>query len=115
MVDIGAVTTVLTTNSGCLMHRSDHCSQNGRIFILLTHCIKFTKNHTSVNKFSSSIKMFFPNTYKTVCEQSIYSENKNIYLIFFNFVPVFMELPILFVKLKCDIPRPRDVRNVLEI
>ena len=24
---------------------SDHCSQNGRICIFLTHCIKLTKNH----------------------------------------------------------------------
>ena len=48
---------------------SDHCSQNGRILIFLTHCIKLTKNHT--NKFSSSIKKKFPNTYKTVCVKAI--------------------------------------------
>ena len=47
-------------------------------YFFLTHCTKLTKNHE--NKFASSIKMFFPNTYKTVCEQSIYRENTHIYL-----------------------------------
>ena len=38
-------------------------------YFFWTHCTKLTKNHE--NKFASSIKMFFPNTYKTVCVKAI--------------------------------------------
>ena len=38
-------------------------------YFFLTHCTKLTKNHE--NKFASSIKMFFPNTCKTVCVKAI--------------------------------------------
>ncbi len=68
MRDIGAVTNVLTTNSVCLMHLIIAFKVEEFEFVL-THCIELTKNHK--NKSSSSIKMGFPNTHKTVCVKSI--------------------------------------------
>ena len=47
-------------------------------YFFLTHCTKLTKNHE--NKFASSIKMFFPNTYKTVCVKAINLQWKYTYL-----------------------------------
>ena len=68
MIDIGAVTNVLTPNSVCLMHLILALKME-EYELFLTHYIKSTKNHT--NKFSSSIKIVFHNTYKTVCVKAI--------------------------------------------
>ena len=66
MIDIGAVTHVLTTNSVCLMHLIVALKME-EFEIFLKHCIKLTKNH----KKKYSIKMLFPNTYNTVCIKAI--------------------------------------------
>ena len=68
MIDIGAVTHVLTKNSVCLMHLIIALKMEEFEFFL-KHYIQLTKNHKS--KCSSSIKMLFPNTYKTVCIKAI--------------------------------------------
>ena len=70
MIDIRAVTHVLTKNSVSMMHQIIALKME----VFLTHCIKLTKNHE--NKFASSIKMFFPNSYTAV--YTIYSENAQI-------------------------------------
>ena len=78
MIDIEAVTNVLTTNSVCLMHLIIALKMEE--FEFFTHCIKLTKNHTQIN-FQVVQKCFFPTLIRLfVLKQSIYSENKNIYL-----------------------------------
>ena len=79
MIDIEAVTNVLTTKSVCLMHLIIDLKMKEFEF-LLTHCIKLTKNHT--NKFSNSTKNVFSQQLIRlfVLKQSIFSDNKNIYL-----------------------------------
>ena len=68
MIDIRAVTHVLIKNSVCILHLIIALKIE-EFYFFLTHCTKLTKNHE--NKFASSIKMFFPNTCKTVCVKAI--------------------------------------------
>ena len=68
MIDMWAITPVLIKNSVCIMHLII-APKIEFFYFFLTHCTKLTKNHE--NKFASSIKMFFPNTYKTVCVKAI--------------------------------------------
>ena len=62
MIDIRAITPVLIKNSVCIMPLIIAIKIEF-FYFFLTHCTKLTKNHE--NKFASSIKMFFPNTYVT--------------------------------------------------
>ena len=68
MIYMWAITPVLIKNSVCIMHLII-APKIEMFYFFLTHCTKLTKNHE--NKFASSIKMFFPNTYKTVCVKAI--------------------------------------------
>ena len=78
MIDIRAVTKVLSKKSVCIMHLIIALKFE-EFYFFLTHCIKLTKNHE--NKFANSIKCFFPTHVRMfVLKQSIYSENTHIYL-----------------------------------
>ena len=68
MIDIRAVTYVFIKNSVRIMDLIIALKIE-EFYFFLTHCTKLTKNHE--NKFASSIKMFFPNTCKTVCVKAI--------------------------------------------
>ena len=68
MIDTRAVTHVLIKNSVCILHLIIALKIEEFYFFLM-HCTKLTKNHE--NKFANSIKMFFPNTCKTVCVKAI--------------------------------------------
>ena len=76
MIDMWAITPVLIKNSVCIMHLII-APKIEFFYFFLTHCTKLTKNHE--NKFASSIKMFFPNTYKTVCVKAINLQWKYTY------------------------------------
>ena len=68
------------------------CLKIEEFLLFLTCCFKFSTNHES--KFASTCKMCFPNTCKTVlCSGNQFPVKIHIFL-FFNFVPLFMELPI---------------------
>ena len=68
------------------------CLKIEEFLLFLTCCFKFTTNHES--KFASTCKMCFPNTCKTVlCSGNQFPVKIHIFL-FFNFVPLFMELPL---------------------
>ena len=70
------------------------CLKIEEFLLFLTCCFKLTTNPES--KFASTCKMCFPNTCKTVlCSGNQFLVKIHIFL-FFNFVPLFMELP------KCD-------------
>ena len=67
------------------------CLKIEEFLLFLTCRFKFTTNHES--KFASTCKMCFPNTCKTVlCSGNQFPVKIHIFL-FFNFVPLFMELP----------------------
>ena len=90
MIDIRAVTCVFIKNSVRIMDLIIALKIE-EFYFFLTHCTKLTKNHE--NKFASSIKMFFPNTCKTVCVKAINLQWKYTHFIYFNFVPLIVELP----------------------
>ena len=67
------------------------CLKIEEFLLFLTCCFKFTTIHES--KFASTCKMCSPNTCKTVlCSGNQFPVKIHIFL-FFNFVPLFMELP----------------------
>ena len=91
MIYIRAVTHVLTTNAVCIMHLNIALKMED--LKKWTHCNKLTRNPE--NKCPSSIKMFSPTHIRLfVLTQSIYSENTVHLFIYFNFVPIFMALPV---------------------
>ena len=69
MIDIGAVTHVLTTNSVCLMRLIIALKMEEFEFVDALHSIQLTKNHA--NKLIFFYKNGFSNNYKTVCVKSI--------------------------------------------
>ena len=72
------------------------CLKIEEFLLLLTCCFKFTTNHES--QFASTCKMCFPNTCKTVlCSGNQFPVKRHIFL-FFNFVPLFMELPVRYSR-----------------
>ena len=84
------------------------CLKIEEFLLFLTRCFKLTTNHE--RKFASTCKMCFPNTCKTVlCSGNQFPVKIHIFL-FFNFVPLFMELPQSSMEV-CTVKGRRQKRD----
>ena len=93
MIDMWAITPVLIKNSVFIMHLII-APKIDFFYFFCTHCTKLTKNHE--NKFASSIKMFVPNTYKTVCDKAINLQWKYTYLFILTLSLSSWNCPVVF-------------------